>query len=124
MTHLVDVPFLLHAAEQLDGDPQVDDLSALFAAVGRHSARAMERDVCGSDHMKAAALLHTLVRLPALEYSNLSFAWFTAAAFLSINGHTLDYDPNSAAELTRDAAAGRTGIAQVARQLRDWTGRH
>ena len=52
--HPLDVTFLLHAAELLDGDPQVDDLGPLYAAVARVNARAMERDIYGSLYLKAA----------------------------------------------------------------------
>ena len=121
MSHPIDVPFLLHAAEAIDGDPQVDDLGPLFAAVARTHANAMGQDVYGSDHLKAAALLHTLAKLPCLEHSNWAFAWMSTAGFLTLNGHTLDYPPKAAAVLVRDAAAGRIGVAQAARQLREWT---
>ena len=43
--HPLDVTFLLHAAELLPGDPQVDDYGPLYAAVARVNARALERDV-------------------------------------------------------------------------------
>lgn len=67
--HPLDVAFLLHAAELLDGDPQVDDFGPLYAAVARVNARAMERDVYGSLFLKAAALLQPLAKLPCLEHS-------------------------------------------------------
>lgn len=117
----VDVGFLLHAAERLRGDPQVDDLGPLYAAVARVNAHAMGRDVYGSPHLKAAALLQTLVRLPCLEHSNEAFAWACAEALLSLRGYRLQYPPKDAVILVRDAAAGTLGVARIARQLRDWT---
>jgi len=121
VTHSVDVPYLLHAAEAIAGDPQVDDLGPLFAAAARTHAEAMGRDVYGSDHLKAAALLHTLARMPCLEHSNGTFAWMCGAGFLTLNGHTLTYPPKAAAALVRDAADGRIGVDRIARQLREWT---
>lgn len=118
--HPLDLSFLLHAAELLDGDPQVDDLGPLYAAVARVNARAMERDVYGSVHLKAGALLQTLAKLPCLEHSNEAFAWHSAEAYLALNGHRLDYPPKAAVALVRDAAAGALGVARIARQLRDW----
>ncbi|WP_431964264.1 fic family toxin-antitoxin system, toxin component [Actinacidiphila sp. bgisy160] len=117
----IDVRFLLHAAEHITGDPQVEDLGPLFAAVARTQARAMDRDVYGSDAIKAAALLHTLAKLPCLEFSNLAFAWMSAVAYLQLQGHRLEYQPKVAADLVRDASAGRVGVSQIARQLRAWT---
>ncbi|MDX3803279.1 fic family toxin-antitoxin system, toxin component [Streptomyces sp. AK04-3B] len=119
--HPLDVAFLLHAAELLDGDPQVDDYGPLYAAVARVNARAMERDIYGSLYLKAAALLHTLVRLPCLEHSNEAFAWHATEAYLGLHAHTLDCPPKAAVALVRDTAVGALGVARIARQLRDWT---
>ncbi|MFI9723816.1 fic family toxin-antitoxin system, toxin component [Streptomyces sp. NPDC052396] len=117
----IDVPFLLHAAELLPGDPQVDDYGPLFGAIARMYARAMDQDIYGSLHLKAGALLVTLVRIPCLEHSNDRFAWHAAEAFLALNGYRLEYVPKDAVVLVRDAAAGTAGVAQVARQLHDWS---
>ncbi|MEU2871980.1 fic family toxin-antitoxin system, toxin component [Streptomyces olivoreticuli] len=117
----IDVPFLLHAAELLPGDPQVDDYGPLYGAVARVYARAMSRDIYGSQHLKAGALLHSLVRMPCLEHSNDAFAWHATEAFLALNGHSLDYVPKDAVVLVREAASGTVGVAQIARQLHTWT---
>lgn len=82
----LEVTFLLHAAQLLPGDPQVDDYGPLYAAVARVNARAMERDIYGSLYLKAAALLQTLVRLPCLEHSNEAFGWHSTEAYLALNG--------------------------------------
>ncbi|WOX15147.1 fic family toxin-antitoxin system, toxin component [Streptomyces sp. N50] len=117
----LDVTFLLHAAELLDRDPQVDDYGPLYAAAARVDARAMERDIYGSLHLKAAALLQTLAKLPCLEHSNEAFAWHATEAYLILNGRRLDYPPKAAVALVRDTASGELGLARIARQLRDWT---
>ncbi|MEY9997793.1 prophage maintenance system killer protein [Streptomyces sp. V4I8] len=119
--HPLDVTFLLHAAELLDGDPQVDDYGPLYAAVARVNAKALERDIYGSLHLKAAALLQTLAKLPCLEHSGEAFAWHATEAYLSLNERRLDYTPKAAVALVRDAASGTLGVARIARQLRDWT---
>lgn len=117
----LDVPFLLHAAELLPGDPQVDDYGPLYAAVARVNARAMERDIYGSVYLKAAALLQTLAKLPPLEHSNEAFAWHSTEAYLALNGCPLDYPPKEAVSLVRDAASGATGVGLIGRQLRAWS---
>ncbi|MFJ9821857.1 fic family toxin-antitoxin system, toxin component [Streptomyces sp. NPDC101151] len=118
--HPLDVAFLLHAAELLPGDPQVDDYGPLYAAVARVNARAMERDVYGSPYLKAAALLQTLAKLPCLEHSGEAFAWHSTEAYLALNGHRLDYPPKEAVSLVRDAATGTIEIGLIGRQLRAW----
>ncbi len=120
MTHFTEVPYLLRLAETLPGDPQPDDLGPLYAAVAQHQATAMGRDVYGSDWLKAAALLHTLARLPALEHSNRAFAWAAAAGFLAINDHTLQYKPADAVTLAKDVSTGQLGVQQTASVLRSW----
>lgn len=119
--HPLDVAFLLHAAELLPGDPQVDDYGPLYAAAARVNARALEHDVYGSIHLRAAALLQTLVRLPCLEHSNEAFAWHATEAYLGLNGYRLDYAPKEAVALVRDAASGATGVGLIGRQLRTWS---
>ncbi|WP_434599729.1 fic family toxin-antitoxin system, toxin component [Streptomyces sp. A5-4] len=104
----------------MDDDPQVDDLGPLYAAVARVDAGAMGRDIYGSLHLKAAALLQTLAKLPCLEHSNEAFAWHSTEAYLALNGRQLDYPPKAAVALVRDAASGAHGVARIARQLRDW----
>lgn len=117
----IGVPFLLHAAELLDGDPQVDDYGPLHAAVARVNAHAMGHDIYSSPYLKAAALLQTLARLPCLEHSNEAFAWHATEAFLALTGHRLDYAPKQAVALVQDAVSGTYGVARVALQLRAWT---
>lgn len=119
--HPLDVTFLLHAAELLEGDPQVDDLGPLYAAVARVNARAMERDVYASLPLKAGALLQTLAKLPCLEHSGEAFAWHATEAYLILHGRRLDYPTKAAVALVREAAFGTRGVAQIARQLREWT---
>jgi len=119
--HPLDVAFLLHAAELLPGDPQVDDYGPLYAAVARVNARAMERNVYGSLYLKAAALMQTLLRLPCLEHSNEAFAWHCTEAYLALNGCRLEYPPKEAVALVRDAASGATGVGLIGRQLRAWS---
>lgn len=121
MIHRIDVPFLLHVAEQIDGDPQVHELGVLYAAVARVHSSAMDRDCYGSDHLKAAALLHELARIPCLEHSNLQFAWVSTFGFLSLQGHRLEYPAKEAAALVRDTEAGRVTVEEIALTLRGWT---
>jgi prophage maintenance system killer protein len=116
----LDLSFLLHAAERLPGDPQVDDLGPLIAAVARVDGRALQTDVYGSVHLKAAALLQTLVRLPCLEHSNDQFAWASSEAYLALHGITLDYPPKDAVALVRETASD-LGVAQIAHRLHTFT---
>ena len=121
MTHFATVPHLLAIAEQLPGDPALDDLGPLFAAVAAHQAAAMSTEVYGSHRLKAAALLHILARNPALEHSNHLFAWAVAKAFLEANGHHVGAPSKGAAQLVTDVVNYEAGIRETALRLREWT---
>jgi len=121
VTHYATVPYLLAIAGQLPGDPALDDLGPLFAAVAAHQAAAMDTEVYGSDRLKAAALLQYLARNPALEHSNHLFSWAAATAFLEANGHQVTAPPEAAAQLVSDVVDYRTGIRESALCLRAWT---
>ncbi|MDX3266020.1 fic family toxin-antitoxin system, toxin component [Streptomyces sp. MI02-2A] len=118
--HPLDVAFLLHAAELLDGDPQVDDHGPLYAALARVNAGARERDIHASPYLKAAALLQTLAKLPPLEHSGEAFAWHATQAYLILNEHPIAYPPTAAVVLVRDATSGVLGVARITQQLRAW----
>ncbi|MFJ9818650.1 fic family toxin-antitoxin system, toxin component [Streptomyces sp. NPDC101151] len=109
---------LPHAAELLPGDPRVDDYGPLHAAVARGNARTLARDIHEPLHVKAAALLQTLVRPPCPEHSDEAFAWHAAAAYLAPDGCRLDHPPKEAVLPARDAASGATGVGLIGRQLR------
>ncbi|WP_426501648.1 hypothetical protein [Streptomyces sp. D54] len=71
-------------------------------------------------HHRAAALLQSLVRLPALEHSNELYAATVAAAFLKASGHPVKVSFDQAADLV-EAAANGLGIREIAYALNDWT---
>lgn len=121
MTTYADVPYLLALAECMPGDPQVDDLGVLVAASERHRAVLMQKEVYETVTLKAAALLHSLARMPCLESHNATFAWISAAGFLSINGHKLDAPRVEAEELLRAVIDGRVGVKQIAARLKEWS---
>jgi death-on-curing protein len=120
VTQYIEEAWLLRLAETIDGDPQADDLGALVATVARHRAVMMDREVYGSVWLKAAALMHSLVRTPALEHSNGQLAFLAAVGFLELNEHHVAYSGKDAVALVADVAADRIGVQQIALQLRRW----
>lgn len=121
MTVNAEVPYLLALAELMPGDPRVDDYGVLVAAIARHQAMLMDTDVYGSLRPKAAALLQTLARLPALEAHNPSFAWAVAMGFLRLNSLEINPPPVAAAELLLAIHTGRAGIREISNQLAHWS---
>ncbi|MEH6375870.1 fic family toxin-antitoxin system, toxin component [Streptomyces sp. KLMMK] len=118
MTHYLTSQDLLWIAERLPGDPACDDLGVLDAAVARTHSRWMDQDVYASDWLRAAALLQTLVFHEPLEAHNKLFAWACAEAFLTANGHTLEYKPDDAISLVVAASTKALDVVALAADLK------
>ncbi|MFD9474745.1 fic family toxin-antitoxin system, toxin component [Streptomyces goshikiensis] len=121
MNLTVDLIWLLEVAqEKLPGDPDVVDFGALEAARARHCAVVMGTTVYPEPHHRAAALLQSLVRLPALEHSNELYAAAIAAAFLNASGRTVKVSTDQAVDLVRQTTNG-LDIRDIAAALTTWT---
>jgi prophage maintenance system killer protein len=117
----VDIGWLLAIAQtHLQGDPDVVDYGALEGARARHCAVVMSVMTYPEPHHRAAALLQSLVRLPALEHSNELYAAAVAAAFLHASGHPVKVTTDQAADLVEQAAAGQLDVRQIAAALQTW----
>ncbi|MET9646208.1 fic family toxin-antitoxin system, toxin component [Streptomyces syringium] len=118
----IDVPWLLDIAHQeLPGDPEVVDWGSLEAARARHCFRVMDTPVYDQAHHRAAALLHQLVRVPALEHSNELFAAAVAAAYLHASGHPVSATTKEVVDLVEQVENGQLGVRQIASSLKEWT---
>ncbi|WP_328373731.1 fic family toxin-antitoxin system, toxin component (plasmid) [Streptomyces sp. NBC_00445] len=120
MTHFLTAQNLLTLAGELPGDPACEDLSKLDAILARPRAHYLGRDVCGTDWLKAAAMLETAVRLRPLAEHNDLFAWVVARVFLDMNGHPLHAPPEAALDLVSDSRHDRVTVPQIAARLRKW----
>lgn len=121
MTQFLTAQHLLAIAGELPDDPACEDLSVLDSILARPRAHYLGRDVCGTDWLKAAAMLETAARLRPLEQHNDVFAWAVARVFLDMNGHPLDAPPQAALELVADSRDGRATVPQIAARLRVWS---
>ncbi|WP_055588581.1 hypothetical protein [Peterkaempfera griseoplana] len=118
----VDLAWLLMTAEQYTpGDPQVTDYGSLLAAVARHQAEVFDIPVYPEPHDRAAALLHQLLRAPALERSNELFATAAAYAYLVTGGATVATTAREVRSLARAVRDGRLGVAGISERLASWT---
>ncbi|MEY9840585.1 fic family toxin-antitoxin system, toxin component [Streptacidiphilus sp. EB103A] len=117
----IDRAWLLELArEQIPGDPDVLDWGATAAAVARHCDEVLGTPVYAKAHQRAAALLQTLVRVPALEHSNELFAATAAAAFLNACGLRVSVTTKEAVDLVERTASGEFDVRQVAAALKTW----
>ncbi|MFT2020501.1 fic family toxin-antitoxin system, toxin component [Streptomyces sp. 796.1] len=109
------------AEEHTPGDPAVTDWGALVAAVGRHQAEIFGVPVYRDAEERAAALLHLLLQVPALERSNALFASAVGYAYLVASGVTLTVSPEQVRDLARLIKGGTASVHDVAAELRTWS---
>ncbi|MGW2865605.1 fic family toxin-antitoxin system, toxin component [Streptomyces sp. NPDC001205] len=119
---LIDDRWLLDIAQAyVPGDPAVTDYGALAAAASRHRHEVMGTLVYAEPYHRAAALLHTLARLPALEYSNELFAAMVACAYLRASGLPVKVTTSEAVDLVAAVVEGDVDVRRAAEAVRAWT---
>ncbi|TXS34509.1 toxin Doc, partial [Streptomyces sp. ms191] len=69
---------------------------------------------------RAAALLHTLIRLQPLPYRNSLYACQVTAAYMHASGEGIDPPYGTMVDLVRDIQAGKASVYQVADRIRAW----
>ncbi|MFI9047394.1 fic family toxin-antitoxin system, toxin component [Streptomyces sp. NPDC053427] len=118
----IDEGWLLDVAQQhVPGDPDVTDYGALAAAVGRHRFAVLGTLVYPEVQDRAAALLHSLARVPALEHSNELYAAMVAYAYLAASGRSAKVGTDDVVELVAAVVDGRMTVREVAAAVKTWT---
>ncbi|MEU7261000.1 toxin Doc [Streptomyces rimosus] len=118
----IDVSWLLDVQEHATPeDVSVADYSALVAAVARHKTRLPTLATADPDAAwRAAALLHTIVRLEPLPYRNSLFAAVVAAQYMGQSGEGIDPPYGALSDLVREVRDGEAKLPAVADRLRSW----
>jgi len=117
----IDLSWLLMVAEQYTpGDPRVTDYGSLVAAVTRHQAEIFDVLVYPEPEDRAAALMHQLIRVPALERNNELFATAVAFAYLVSGGASVATTTREMRSLARGVREGRLGVGATAERLAGW----
>jgi hypothetical protein len=119
----IDVSWLLDVQEAALGrdDLTVSDYSALVAAVARHKTRLPTLAAADPDAAwRAAALMHTIVRLEPLPHRNSLYAAFIAAQYMGQSGEGIDPPYGALSDLVRTIRDTRLGVQDVAGKLRAW----
>ena len=107
---------LLGLVRRLDIGP-VRDVGLLDAAVARPRSSAFGADAYPSLGLKAAALLHSLVRNHALADGNKRLGWLATVVFLDLNGQPVNLDHDAAFKLVVAVAEGRLDVEGIAEHL-------
>jgi hypothetical protein len=119
----IDVSWLLDVQETALGseDMSVADYSALVAAVARHKTRLPTLQAADPDAAwRAAALMHTIVRLEPLPHRNSLYAAFVAAQYMDQSGEGIDPPYGALSDLVRKIRGARLRVPEVAERIRSW----
>lgn len=123
MVLYIEVSWLLDVQEAALGreDVTVTDYSALVAAVARHKTKMPTLETADPDiAWRAAALLHTIVRLEPLPHRNSLFAAFIAAQYMDQSGEGIDPPYGALSDLIRKVRDTRLSVYAIAEVLRSW----
>ncbi|MDH6135686.1 prophage maintenance system killer protein [Kitasatospora sp. MAA4] len=117
----LDLSWILDVVERAgEPRPAPQDFGVALAAVERHRAVLAGRDVYGDPFARAAALAHTLGRLPWLERSNLRVAVAVAHGYLRAADVPLTIDQDLIAALATALKRPGATAADIADVLRTW----
>ncbi len=123
MTEYLDLDDLIEVARQAVGPGVVvADYGLLESALARPRASVFGEDAYPDLHLKAAALLHSLLRNHALVDGNKRLAWTACRTFLAINGHWIRAPEDERFDFVVRVAAGTVrNLDEIATQLRTWS---
>lgn len=111
---------LLEIAAGVMSEVAVRDAGLLAGAAERPRVTVFGDDAYPTFEVKAAALLHSLVRNHALVDDNKRLAWAATRVFHLLNGRDLTYTIDEAEQLMLQAGAGDLDVPDMA----DWLRRH
>lgn len=92
----------------------VKDLGLLGSALARPKTTLFGEDAYPSLELKAAALMHSLIKNHPMVDGNKRTSWFMVTAFLFINGYDLLMDTETALRLTLGLATDELDLKQAA----------
>lgn len=107
---------LLRLTEILGAGP-VRDLGLLKSAAYRPRTVAFGTELYPTVGLKAAALLHSIVRNHALVDGNKRLALLAAAVFADLNGSRVEGDDDAIFDTVMAAAVDEIGLPEIARRL-------
>jgi death-on-curing protein len=123
VTEYLDLDDLMEVARVAVGpDVVVADYGLLESALARPRASVFGEDAYRDLHLKAAALLHSLIRNPALVDGNKRLAWTACRTFLAINGQWISAPEDDRFDFVVGTAAGTVrDLDEIAARLRAWS---
>jgi death-on-curing protein len=116
----LDLEDLLQLTRDLRAGP-VRDVGLLDSAAARPRSSAFGEDAYPTLNLKAAALLHSICRNPALVDGNKRLAWLATTVFLDLNSAVVTLSDDQAFELVMRVADGSADVEHIAAVLEEAT---
>jgi death-on-curing protein len=115
---------LIAIANLVVGDKAlIRDAGLIDSAAHRPMATVFGQEAYPDLHVKAAALLHSILRNHPLVDGNKRMAWAACRTFLALNGGDMTPDVDEVTEFVLTVAAGdEDDLRKIAGRLREWTG--
>lgn len=106
----------------MGGHALIRDVGLIDSAAHRPMATAFGQEAYPDLHLKAAALLHSILRNHPLVDGNKPLAWVACRAFLALNGADFAPDVDAVTEFVLVVAGGaEDDLYKIAAVLRTWT---
>lgn len=107
----------------LGGNPLIRDVGLIDSAAHRPMASAFGQEAYPDLHLKAAALLHSLLRNHPLVDGNKRLAWTACRTFLILNGADFTPDVDHATDFVLAVASGEEDdLPKIVSVLQAWAG--
>ncbi len=112
----LDVEDLVQLTADLGAGP-VRDIGLLDSACARPRSSVFGEDAYPTIELKAAALLHSICRNPALVDGNKRLAWLAAVVSLDLDNRWITMSHDDAFDLVMAVAEGTIDVPEIAARL-------
>lgn len=113
---------LLHLADlAVGGQALVRDFGLISSAASRPGSGFGDFEAYPTVPLKAAALLHSLVRNHALVDGNKRLGWTATVVLCSLNGIDIEAPDDEAYDLVIGVAEGRIDVPEIGQFLQAWS---
>jgi death-on-curing protein len=120
VVHLTADDLVVIAGSATETPAAVRDYGLLDAAANRPRASAFGQDAYPSLHLKAAALLHSILMNHALVDGNKRLAWLATYVFYDLNGHDLNAPTDDAFDFMIAVITEHSDVEEIEAQLEKW----
>ena len=96
----------------------VKDLGLLDSALARPKTTLFGEDAYPTLELKAAAMVHSIIKNRAMVDGNKRTSWFMLSSFLYINGHFIEMTADEGMEFTLGIATDKLSLAEAAAMIR------